>query len=739
MAANADTVFNLGTLGEASHPIGSDSIADLARRASDLNQTIRDQATRPNLRKSLRTFQGPEVASLLDLKVETLYRRLERQPSLPQGAAPNPRRRDFTLEEIYELRRAFNFPLKRTPGQSGVILSICNFKGGVAKTTTAAHLAQYLVMHGYRVLLVDLDAQASLTQLFGILPHTEVGDDETVRTFLEGPNFPGRDPDAPWTGNLRSVVQPTHWHNLDLIPSNLGVYGSEFAIASRLRKEEGFAFHRPLSEGLAPLRQDYDVIILDTAPSLSFVNSNALFAADGLLITLPPAMIDLQSSTLFFELVSELVDSFNNAEETPKVFDFASILITRVKPKDDNHTFISKQIRQYFPKETCTHAMVQSTALEKVGPDLLTLYEVSDYDGDRRTLERAVDAMNDVNGEIERSFGARSTRAPRARQPCNPRPPCGPNRHEHQGEGTAGDSGSGVNRSGALQPPAERPALRPRQLGPIAEQASIYAEHVATRAKLYDQAKAAGKLLIELDPKKIRSSKFKNRNDRSLLASDPEFIELRESLRTGGQDSPIRVRPVTGALPYEFEIAYGHRRHAACLELDAHINGGFPILAIVDADLSDTRKFVLKMYRENADRSDLSAHEKGLMFVRWLDLNVYENQRDIAAAVGLGESAVAKYIAVAELPASVLSAFGDERSIPMSWGAALSQALKTNEAAVLKAAARMAERKPRADTRDDLQGARIGGGRQVPRHARHFSRGIRTHRRPHSPQGGFRS
>jgi chromosome partitioning protein len=416
MAANADTAFNLGTLAEPPHPIGSENIADLARRASDLNKIIRDQATKPNSRKSLRKFQGPEVADLLGLKVETLYRRLDRAPTLPQGATPNPRRREFSLEEIHELMQAFNFPRKRAPGQPGIVLSICNFKGGVAKTTTAAHLAQYLVMHGYRVLLVDLDAQASLTQLFGILPHTEVGDDETVRTFLEGPNFPGRDPNSEWTGDLRSVVQPTHWHNLDLIPSNLGVYGSEFAIALRLRTEEGFAFHRPLADGFAPLRQDYDVIILDTAPSLSFVNSNALFAADGLLITLPPAMIDLQSSSLFFELVAELVDSFNAVEESPKTFDFASVLITRLKPKDDNHAFISKTIRQYFPKETCTHSMVQSTALEKVGPDLLTLYEVSDYDGDRRTLERAIDAMNDANGEIEalirRALNARAPHAP---------------------------------------------------------------------------------------------------------------------------------------------------------------------------------------------------------------------------------------------------------------------------------------------------------------------------------------
>jgi chromosome partitioning protein len=400
MAANADTVSNTFTLTERRAPIGSDGIADLARRAADLNQTIRDLATHPDHRKTLRKFVGGEVAALLDLKVETLYRRLDRQPTLPQGATPNPRRREFTLQEVFALRSAFKLPPKRARGQPGLVVSICNFKGGVAKTTTAAHLAQYLVMRGYRVLLVDLDAQASLTQLFGILPHTEVGDEETVRTFLEGPNFRGQ-PNPNWTGDLRSVVQSTHWPNLDLIPSNLGVYGSEFAIAARLRDEEGFAFHRPLSEGLAPLRLDYDVIILDTAPSLSFVNSNAMFAADGLLITLPPAMIDLQSSSLFFELVAELMEAFNRSEAAPKVYDFASILLTRVRPNDGTHAQISKWIRQFFPQETCTHTMVQSSALEKVGPELLTLYEVAEYDGDRRTLERAIDAMNSVNGEVE--------------------------------------------------------------------------------------------------------------------------------------------------------------------------------------------------------------------------------------------------------------------------------------------------------------------------------------------------
>lgn len=245
--------------------------------------------------------------------------------------------------------------------------------------------------------------------------------------------------------------------------------------------------------------------------------------------------------------------------------------------------------------------------------------------------------------------------------------------------------------------PAERPASQARQLGPIAEQANLYAEHVATRAKLYDQAKGEGRLLLELDPKRIRATEFRNRHERSLLADDPKFVELKASLQANGQENPIRVRPVKNALPFEFEIVSGHRRHAACLALDASSPGGFPVLALVDAGAADARDLVLKMYRENEERYDLSAFEKGRMFARWLEAGIYDNQRELATGIGLGEAAVAKYLAVAALPAPVLAAFGDERAIPMSWGSTLSQALKANPSAVLRAAERLAQRQPLAN------------------------------------------
>jgi ParB family chromosome partitioning protein len=248
----------------------------------------------------------------------------------------------------------------------------------------------------------------------------------------------------------------------------------------------------------------------------------------------------------------------------------------------------------------------------------------------------------------------------------------------------------------ATAPAAERPALAPKHLGPIAEQASLYVEHVATRAKLYDDAKSQGLLLLHLDPKIIRATAFRNRHDRSLLEADKKFVELKESLKANGQETPIRVRPVKDVLPVAFEIIAGHRRHAACLALDAELATGFTVLALVDAKASESRDMVLKMYRENEERSDLSAFEKGRMFARWLEAGLYETQRELAAAVGLGEAGTAKYLAVANLPPTVLAAFGDERVIPVNWGPTLSQALKNDEAAVLKAADRLRQRKPLA-------------------------------------------
>jgi chromosome partitioning protein len=377
-------------------PVGIAELAQLADLAEDLLERARNVALEPGIVKQLRKWNAAEVAALLGLSDDSFRRRLKKSPDIPQGETINGRRL-FSLEDIHNLQSALGLRPRRDPSiDKPLVLAVANFKGGVAKTTSSVHLAQYLCLRGYRVLLVDLDAQASLTQLFGILPHSEVHETQTALPYFEGERLGPEN----WTGTLRSAIRKTHWHDLDLLASNLAFYGAEFSIASRLVNEEGFNFFTVLANGLETVKYDYDIVIMDTAPSLSFVNSNALFAVDGIVITMPPAMMDLQSAGLFFRWLVELVELFNRVGPE-KVYDFLAILMTKMKANDDVHETISNWIRTRFPKFTISSPMLETKVLQKIGPEILTAYEVQNYEGDTRTFDRAIQAMNAVNAEIE--------------------------------------------------------------------------------------------------------------------------------------------------------------------------------------------------------------------------------------------------------------------------------------------------------------------------------------------------
>ena len=378
-------------------PVGVAELQGLAGKATELMTRARDAALEPNHQKLLRKWSISEVAELLGTNADSLARRLKKKLTLPQGEADG-RKRLFSLAELHAIQDDMGALPRRNPDtDEPVTIAVCNFKGGVAKTTTSIHLGQYLALRGYRVLMVDLDAQASLTQLFGILPHLEVDTQHTVLPYLEGPKTAGEN----WTGSLAGAIRKTHWHNLDLIPANLGLYGAEFALAGRAIEQPGFPFYSVLKEGIATVSADYDIVVIDTAPALSFVNSNALFAADGLVLTLPPAMIDLGSAAQFFELIAQLIEQTNSYESTPKVYDPFAILITKFKPADEVHQTLAGWIRTHFEDHTVLAPMLESTVLQKVGPEILTAYEVANYEGDRRTFQRALQSLNDVNGEIE--------------------------------------------------------------------------------------------------------------------------------------------------------------------------------------------------------------------------------------------------------------------------------------------------------------------------------------------------
>jgi len=192
---------------------------------------------------------------------------------------------------------------------------------------------------------------------------------------------------------------------------------------------------------------------------------------------------------------------------------------------------------------------------------------------------------------------------------------------------------------------------------------------------------------IPVDPKDIGPSKWANRHELSLQVSDPEFATLVRSFRTNGQDIPCVARPAPAGAAFRYEIAVGHRRHAACLLLNAELESGFPCYVKV-VPLAD-REMAKLMNRENSDRKALSPYEQGRYFTRLLEDQVFVDREDLAKEMDLEAPTVFKYLQVAKLPGAILAAFGDPRCISLRWVEEINRALRKNEAAVLAAAERL--------------------------------------------------
>jgi chromosome partitioning protein len=158
----------------------------------------------------------------------------------------------------------------RPPGQKAITVAVGNFKGGVSKTTSAMILAQGLSLRGHRVLAIDTDPQGSLTTLHGILPETEVDAEMTIGPLCEGSET-----------DIRYAIRSTYWEGIDLIAAAPFLFSAEFALPARQMRDPSSRFWDVLNAGLDSVRDLYDVIVIDTPPSLSYVTINALWAADG--------------------------------------------------------------------------------------------------------------------------------------------------------------------------------------------------------------------------------------------------------------------------------------------------------------------------------------------------------------------------------------------------------------------------------------------------------------------------
>ena len=233
----------------------------------------------PDAQKGLRRFAMREAADLLRLNQNTFRHHVSNLEGFPEGILEGGNRRSFSAEEMVEAQRVLletgrikpdEHPHRRA-GEPCQVLTIFNLKGGSAKTSTVAHVGQLLGLRGYRVLLIDLDSQASLTNLFGVTPELDP-DMPTSYDLIrsEGP-LPASD-----------IIRKTNFPTVDLIPASMDIMEYEFEVALSFR-HGATTFHSRIREALEPVLDRYDVVIFDTAPTPSLLHGSLYMANDALL------------------------------------------------------------------------------------------------------------------------------------------------------------------------------------------------------------------------------------------------------------------------------------------------------------------------------------------------------------------------------------------------------------------------------------------------------------------------
>jgi chromosome partitioning protein len=389
----------------------------------------------PDGRKRLRKFSTWEICRyLIPIAPSHLRRVLRNNPDLPQGEGEGGAKW-FTLEDVLSLRNFFaeegsrgkEYRPFRPEGLPAKITAVANFKGGVGKTSTAAHLAMSAALDGYRVLVIDLDSQGSMTSIMGgkvadewstVFPllakdyALHLQEENTVREAAGQPPLPLDDTlEEALKISAADVIQHTHWPNIDLIGAQLNLYWAEFQIPVWRMGLRRWPLWDALNAFLERegLLQQYDIILLDTPPALGYLTINALAAADILLVPLGASFLEFDSTGRFFDMLYSTFASIEEGENAARraaglgdvrfEWDVVRAVITRFDASQQ--TDLANVIQAYFGDFMNAYRQDYTALVGQAGERVSGIYEADYRDFNRETYVRGRETFDRTYAEFK--------------------------------------------------------------------------------------------------------------------------------------------------------------------------------------------------------------------------------------------------------------------------------------------------------------------------------------------------
>ena len=405
-------------------PIGTSGFASIAKACAAGRDDLASRGMNEEGRKQLRLFSTWEITKYLIPVAQAHFRRvLKQNPELPQGRSETDGgAKWFTLDEVLKLRAHFasggskakEYQPYRPEGLPAKMIAVANFKGGVGKTSTAAHLAMSAALDGYKVLVLDLDSQGSMTSIFGGKVDDEWGTVFPLLARHYGQHLRlenqkrlerGEQP-LPLDDTLSealditadSLIKPTHWPNIDLIGAQLNLYWAEFQIPVWRMQARGWKLWDALTESLEAdgVLDKYDLIFIDTPPALGYLTINGLAASDILLVPLGASFLEFDSTGRFFDMLHSTFASIEEGENIAAralgrdelAFEWDAVRAVVTRYDGAQQAELAGLMQAYLGRTLSPHRQDFTALIGQAGEQVSGIYEADYRDFNRETYVR---------------------------------------------------------------------------------------------------------------------------------------------------------------------------------------------------------------------------------------------------------------------------------------------------------------------------------------------------------------